>query len=291
MWFSRKKRKDAGGERAGSGRPNTRLGGRPRLAAGTLRRFALLAALAAAGAAAGVFAVWKTGAVLFWENPRFTIRTLTIKIDGHSITEQHMRDYTGLAEGMNSFAINLGRLHDEVLRKAPNVRSMALARRLPDTIVIEVAERITLAKIGRWPGVLGVDRDGWLFTLRAGGREVPALSGLATALLRPGARIDASAFPALELIDACNRSRFAEQVKIASVDVSRKECLEVYLGEGERVRLSWEGMDTPTPTSRQNLDHKLAQLAQALRTSAERGRRLATIDLTFHDQYAPAQEF
>jgi hypothetical protein len=50
-------------------------------------------------------------------------------------------------------------------------------------------------------------------------------------------------------------------------------------------------MDQNLPDLRQKVEHKLVTLASALRASEERGRRLVNLDLTFSDQYIPAQEY
>ena len=292
MWFGRQKQRgDDAERRAGTPKVNARIGDQRQARRTRLRTFVgLPLAFVALAGLAGVL-VWKTGEALFWKNPRYTLRKLTIRIDGHAITPQHVREYTGLTEGVNIFAFNLNRRRAEFLRKTPIVRSMSIVRELPDAIKVDVAERITIAKLGRWPGLLGVDRDGWVFTLRTGGREVPVVTGPPQSALRPGMRVDQSVMIAIELVDACNRSPYAEVIKITSVDVSKKEHLELYLAEGERVKLAWDGMGTTNAVARRNLDRKIGQMAKALRASEERGRRLANLDLTFHDQYAPAQEF
>jgi hypothetical protein len=50
-------------------------------------------------------------------------------------------------------------------------------------------------------------------------------------------------------------------------------------------------MDTMLPDTRHKAEQKLMRLASALRASEERGRRLVNLDLTFSDQYIPAQEY
>ena len=60
---------------------------------------------------------------------------------------------------------------------------------------------------------------------------------------------------------------------------------------GERIRLAWEGMEAATPDARESLIAKLARLARALKSAATRGKRIAQLDLTFGDQYVPAQEY
>ncbi len=233
---------------------------------------------------------WKLGAVLFWENPKYSIQKIEIHVEGSTITPAHVREYMRIGEGTNLFSSNLYSLRSDFLRKAPIAKSVKLQRHLPDTLMIEVVERIPLARLGRW-GTLAVDREGFVFNLRAGGRDYPVITGYTDSNLKPGAKVDQSVLNALEIIDICNRTKLGEQVKIASLEVGPKDHLEMYLAAGERIKVGWENMDQKIPDLRQKAEHKLVTLASALRASEERGRRLVNLDLTFTDQYIPAQEY
>lgn len=284
MWFGKSK-KDAGARRPAA-----------RGEAGALaRKLALpkaawipLAGLAAVALAAGL--VWKTGEILFWGNPHFTIKTLDIRIDGPSITPAHVREYMTVREGRNLFEGNLRALRDEFLRKTPIARSATLRRKLPDTLVIEIVERTPIARLGRWQS-MAVDRDGYVFNLRTSARELPVISGCAESNLKPGTRVDQAVLNAIEVVDASNRTKAGEQIRIATLDVSPKEHIELYLAAGERIRIAWPEMDHTSSLARQQVERKLAILAGALRASEERGKKLVNLDLTFGDQYVPGQEY
>jgi cell division protein FtsQ len=238
----------------------------------------------------GALLTWKLGAILFWENPKYTIQKLEIHIEGATITAAHVREYMRLGEGTNLFSSNLHTLRADFLRKAPIAKSVKLQRRLPDTLLIDVVERIPLARLGRW-GSLAVDREGRVFNLRAGGRDYPVITGYAEPGLKPGAQVEQTAMNAIEIIDLCYRSKLGEQIKISTLDVSEKNFLEMHLTAGEKIKVGWENMDQNLPDLRQKVEHKLVTLASALRASEERGRRLVNLDLTFSDQYIPAQEY
>ena len=191
---------------------------------------------------------------------------------------------------MNMFAVNLGRLREDFLRKTPIVKTATFWRRLPDTLAIEITERTTLARLGAaqfW----GVDREGRIFSLRSGTRDLPVITGYTGRRLEPGGTLDASALPALEVLDTCARTPLGDQIRIASLDVSNRDRVELYLASGTRVPLAWPGMGTGTPAERQRLEDKLRVLVQAQQAAESRGHRLSNLDLTFHDQYVPAQEY
>lgn len=289
MWFGKNSNKTGSDAEARAGRTGAHGASRAKRLS-PLQKGVILAVLGLIALGAVAWIVWRTGALLFWENPRYAIRKLAIRVDGQTITPQHVREYTRLGEGTNLFAFDLEQTREDFLKKVPPVRSIAIRRRLPDTVMIEVTERVPVARIGRWESV-GVDREGWMFNLRAGGQELPVISGAAQMSPRLGTRVGQAALNAIEVFEACKRSRAGDRIRIASIDVTPKDYLDVYLSEGQRIKLAWEGMGTASPAARQQLDKKLGQLADALKISEERGRKLSTLDLTFDDPYVPGQEY
>jgi cell division septal protein FtsQ len=292
MWFGSKGRSDEDPDRRGSSakstaRPRDRKTGRKPF----LPRAAWIPLAGLAGTALVAFLVWKTGEWLFWGNPTYTLKQLTVHVEGQVITPAHIREWTGLREGTNLFAVNLGRVRSNFLLRTPLAKSIVIHRQLPDTVIVSIVERVPLARLGRW-GSLGVDREGYVFPLRSGTREFAVITGCAEGNLHSGARVDQQVQSAIETLDTCNRIKAGEQVRIASIDVSSKEYLEIYLAAGERVRLSWPGLGlTMTPEARQILEKKVTILAASLRAAEERGRRVVNLDLTYSDQYVPAQEY
>lgn len=240
--------------------------------------------------ALGALLIWRIGALLFWENSDYAIRKMDIHIEGATITAAHVREYLGVNTGINLFASNLGTMRQEFLTKTPIAKSIMLQRRLPDTLVVNVVERIPIARLGRW-GSLAVDREGYVFSLRAGSREYSVISGCAAENLKPGVRVDHAVMNAIDIVEICTRTKVGEHVKIASLDVSPKQYIELFLNAGERIKIAWQDMDQPGMETRPRIEQKLWALAAALRASEERGRRLVTLDLTFTDQYVPGQEY
>ncbi len=292
MWFGNKGRGSKEGDRRDSSskavpRPRDRRSGHGAI----LPRIAWVPLAGLAGLLLLSFLVWKTGEWLFWGNPAYTLRKLTIHVEGQVITPLDIRNDTGLCEGTNLFALSLGQVRTRFLQKRPVAKSIVIQRKLPDTVIVNVVERVPLARLGRG-SLYGVDREGYVFPLRSSTREFPVITGSAEGNLRPGSRVDQQVLGAIETLDACNRLKAGEQVKIASVDVSSKEYLELYLAAGERIRLGWPGLgQAMTPEAREILEKKITNLASILRASEERGRRVVNLDLTYGDQYVPAQEY
>lgn len=288
MWFGKKKAKSGNDAESRPPKGGLRGGRGNRLT--PLQKGVLLALLGVAGLVGVAWLLWTAGALLFWENPRYAIRKMVVRVDGQTITPQHVREYARVSEGTNIFAFNMDQSREDFLKKVPSVKSIVIRRKLPDTLLIDIVERVPVARIGRWESV-AVDKDGWMFNLRSAGQELTVISGAAPTSPRLGTRVGQAALNALEVIDACKRGHAGDRVHIASIDVTTKDYLELYLAEGQRIKLTWEGMGTASPASRQLLDKKLGQLADALRISEERGRKLSTLDMTFDDPYVPGQEY
>ncbi len=290
MWFSKNDKDRNEDRRGGASRANTRREQRAGEPAFALPRIVWIPLVVFSAVAVGALLTWKTSAMLFWENPAYAIQKIEIRVDGPTLTANYVRKHMPVSEGTNIFASSLQKLRKDFLQQTPIAKSITLHRRLPGTLDITVVERTPIARLGRW-GTLAVDREGYVFDLRAGGRDYPVVSGCGSETLKAGVRVDLPVMNALEIVDCCNRTKVGERVKIASLDVSQKTTIEVYLQAGERIKIGWPDMDQHDPEVRQKVERKLAALAAALRASEERGKRLVNLDLTFTDQYIPGQEY
>ena len=216
------------------------------------------------------------GGVLFSRNGRYEIRTLDIKVDGNGVmTPALVKEYTQLREGLNLFECHIGQIREEFLRRAHTVKSMEISRILPDTLAIEVVERIPLARLGR-RGYFVADHDGRVFVLRTGSRHLPVIQGYKGPRLRSGMRVSGMALAALQVLDACDDPMLG--LSVDAVEADRSEYVVLWLAGPKTVRLSWPGMGELTPSSRRHLQGRLRGVVDVLGT--ERGRRLSKIDAT-----------
>lgn len=271
-------------------RANARLGEARPDAGGRLARWLGWLVLGMLALGPTGYGIWKIGEALFWDNPRYTLRHLVIKAEGPMLSEQHVREYTGIKEGQNLFDLNLVRRREIFLQRQPNVATMSLTRQLPDTLVIELTERVAIARLSRFQS-WGVDREGKVFIVGPGTRDLPVIAGFPTTGIGPGSGVPASVSKALDVVDACRNTASGRQLHVVSLDVAPREFVELYMVGGERVRLAWEGMGTGTPAAQKQLENKLDRLVTALRLAERRGKHIANLDLTFGDQYIPAQEY
>lgn len=285
MWFGKKQDAENRKRRQGPPEPVKRRGPYPLIPKAAWMPAAVIATLALAATL-----VWLLGGWLFWENPHFAIRTITVHLEGTMMTPAEIRNTISVKEGQNLFAFNIRKTANAFLKATPLAKSITLHRQLPDALVISVQERIPIARIGRW-SALAVDADGHTFKLRAGSRDFPVIVGCSETNLHAGVEVDQPVRNAILVIDTCHRTRGASMIHIASVDVTDRNAVELYLAAGERIKVGWQDMSQTTDADITELKGQITNLANALRASEERGKKIVNLDLTFGANYVPAQEY
>lgn len=229
----------------------------------------VLAGIPALGAGLyfGGQAAWRT---MFANNDFFQIRRIEVTTDG-SLGQGHILEYAQVREGLNLFAVRPRAIRDELLQ-VPVIASAQVGRRLPDTLVIEVAERVPVARLGR-PGSgtpLAVDATGHVLGPSSVRASLPVILGMRDKGLRPGDVVrDPMLATALNVLEICNHAKMRAEIEVMTIDVGREDWLEVGLATGETVLLS-----------RDQLRERLGQL-RAMRIEArKRGLNLAVYDMT-----------
>ncbi len=197
------------------------------------------------------------------ENPLFTLRELQVTTDGR-LKPELIRRYAELEALDNIFNFDIDEARKELLR-VPLIEEVTIRRELPGRVVIRVVERVPLARMPM-PGAgleMAVDRTGFIIGPSAVGPGLPRLEGVVEPGVHPGGRLATPlVLQALELLDACDRSRLGQSVRIAVVDLTPGDHFLLHLAGGERARLPARDMEA-----------KLRDLAQMLRASAVLPRR------------------
>lgn len=227
----------------------------------------------------GIFAGFNwIGRKLYSENPRFEIQHLMISCDG-KLTEDRIREYTGLSEGMNLFAVEFEEI-EAALAAVPVVESVYLQRKLPHTLIMKVKERLPLARIAgrqsrRYPFV--VDRYGVVLPPRQSAVGLPLIKGLDEEL-RLGVSVGhPDVETALKIIALCeSMGALRTYVRIESLDVKYADFIDMRLKDGIRVRMP-----------RFSLKSKLQDLATVIQISNGQGRRVKEVDLTLDSAKVP----
>lgn len=221
----------------------------------------------AAGAAAGVssmHATWKEQCVL-----RDVARQVSVDTGSH-VKRSVILEGFGLKEGANLEEIDFAARRAELLRKVPNIRSLTVKRILPDCVEISVIEREPVAKLelkgSKHPSGLVVDSEGVVFRRRGGATDLlPKIVEARQPGTPPGKALEGNARSALELIMLSSEEEFAG-LGIIAVDLSQKDYLLAVLGNYQRAKIAWEGMEHPDVLSRRNMRERVAVLRSAVLT-------------------------
>jgi cell division protein FtsQ len=237
-------------------------------------RRGLVILLLAATAVALLFGIYKslqyTGSLFLSRNPKFELKVINITTDGRLLPEQ-LGEYAGLRIGVNLFSIDFDKLRRK-LEEVPLVESVTIDRKLPDTLNINVIERVAMAQI-RW-NTRGlpflVDRYGVVLPMTRSGQALPLIEGLNLKSLRPGDRVEKPGISqCLELLAAADQLSLGSQVAFGSFDIRYPDFVTAIVNNDTTVRF-------PQHSARE----KLIRLVSVLQLSNEQGRRVKTIDLT-----------
>lgn len=212
---------------------------------------------------------------MFAENPFFEIKRIEITTDG-MLGVADVQEYARVRPGLNLFAVRPQDIR-EALLAVPVIADAQVGRRLPDGLVIEVTERIAVARLGR-PGAgspLAVDATGHVLGPSSVRVSLPVVLGVRDVGLRPGDVVADPMLPeALAVLEVCNAEKMREVLAVASIDVANDERIEVGLASGERVWLS-----------RDRTKDKLWKLREMLKEARRQGLALATYDMTVDRNY------
>jgi cell division protein FtsQ len=198
-------------------------------------------------------------------SPRFGLEQVTL--DGQkSRTKDGLLARSGVKMGQNLFSIDMDGVENKMLGD-PYVKSVTVARRLPDTLLVHIEERIPAAIV-----VIGVDaflvtRDGETFKrLEVGDPpDLPVITGLRPAL----AETDHEGFAecvrrALDVAVDYQQSTLASKMTLQEIHIDPGMAMSLFVGSPNRAGIVTLVLGGP-PFRR--------KLEQAARVSAELERR------------------
>ena len=236
----------------------------------------VLALLLIPALGAGLFwggrAAWRA---LFTQNNYFQIRQIDVTTDG-TLARDLIQEYAKVSPGENLFAVHPRKIR-ELLLSVPVIANAQVGRRLPDTLIIEVAERVAVARLGR-PGAgspLAVDASGHVLGPSSVRASLPVILGVRDVGLRPGDIVRDPMLPeALKVLELCNQAALRRELAVATIDLGNEEQLNIGLATGEQVLLSRDG-----------LAEKLRQLPVMRAVARDKGLELNVYDMTVDRNY------
>lgn len=242
------------------------------------RRLGALLVLLIGIPALGAGLIWggrEAWRAMFSENDFFQIRQIEVTTDGE-LRAENILEYARVSKGLNLFAIHPKDVRESLL-SVPVIANAQVGRRLPDTLIVEVAERVAVARLGR-PGAggsLAVDPTGHVLGPSSVRASLPVILGVRDKGLRPGDVVaDPMLKEALTVLEICNQMKIHEELAVATIQVDNGEYLDVGLRSGEQVLLS-----------RDRMQEKLLQLREMRKVTREMGLDLAVYDMTVDRNY------
>lgn len=237
-------------------------------------RRGLLILLLAAAALALLFGIFiglqYAGSLFLSRNPEFDLKAIHITSDGRLLPGQ-LQEYAGIHTGVNLFRVDFDQLRRK-LEEVPLVESVTIFRQLPDTLTINVTERVPIAQV-RWnrralPFLL--DRHGVVLPMTQGGQALPLIEGIKLDKIRPGNRVDRPKISqCLEILTAADQLGLSSQVSFSSFDIRYPDFITATVNGNTTARF-------PQHSARK----KLIRLVSVLQLAKEQGRHVKTIDLT-----------
>lgn len=266
---------------------NTRLNAQRVQEMRRIAGIALILFVLTAATAFGYFGYVQTREMFFTQNPEFAIRTLDIRTEpGAVVTPMLVREYTGIEEGTNLFAVDIAQLRRDIIARVPNVRDMEITRFLPHTLRIDVYERVPVAVIQpkRGPDVF-VDEQGYVFAARARREGLTVITGYDGPVLRLGQRVEGLLGDAV-MVRSVSRKIPGDLLSIVAIDVrgkldGRDDALQLRTSGGTVVALWWPRRGDDATRGLQALEDRLTFLAASLRWYRQNGLPMpATFRLT-----------
>ena len=233
----------------------------------------------------------------FFQNAEYTLRRITLELDGLFTREQALAE-SGLSEGVNIFSVDLARV-EKALEAVPQVENARVVRELPDHIQVTLTARKPVAWVAA-EGETGdptsseksllADARGYLMRPRHVTPEdyhLPVIYGLKSDNIREGEALQIDDMQnALKLLDTVARHP-ESLLKIRTMDVSKGYRIDVINDANSRIIFAAA-----------DFEEQLTRLQKLLVHCSESGRALESVNLmvrrntpvTFVMAAAPAVE-
>jgi len=225
--------------------------------------------------------------LMFSNNEMFRVKELNIETHGRVVTRPFVQQCIPIDVGTNLFAVDIGAMQEDFLKRTPSVKDIYISRRLPATVDIEVWERVPVAWLSR-EAFLAMDREGHVFRFPSPNRRMPLITGAPNKTYRPGERVEGLYSDALAVVDACDAERLGNAVDLWRIDLRqeyavRPNAVKLQLTGGEIVDLWWDRKNRSSAERLSDVRGRLQYLATLLRDLQSRGQRGATFNLTLDD--------
>jgi hypothetical protein len=243
-------------------------------------RLGLSISIIMAVGAAAAMAFMLANRSLFSANSHFTIRNIAIRgTASWKAREAQILQYGRIRKGeSNLFAINPRELRERI-SALPSVEKASVSRKLPDTLVISISERVPRVAFNnsgrRWYS----DEHGVVFSASSYGelrQDMPIIVGFsAPEALAEGDSVEDFIFPAAISITA---SRYFPEFIVLRIDIRERKFVIAKIRPAD----SFDVYTVVFPM--EDIEEKFAAFKWALRRSIEEQTGKTTFDLRFAGQ-------
>lgn len=224
---------------------------------------------------------------MFTANDRFRLKRMDIIMGNNGmLTPEEIKKRLGLIEGQaNLFEFNLSKSRNRLLLETPNLKSVVMTRNLPNTLKVDVVERVPIALI--WAGSslwLGVDDECCIFVTDSRRLKLPEIIAHIGPWLKPGNKAIGLVRDAVRIVDYCRTLPVGNEVEIIQVDArggfrGRDDALRLHIAGGTVVDLWWQ-RDKDEQKAAAAMKERVAFLSSLIREAKIRGKPLYTVNLT-----------
>jgi cell division septal protein FtsQ len=240
-----------------------------------LRLFCIIGGVAVALVAAGlwVHSQWQR---VFHANPDFAVGDFEFKTNG-GITRKQAASTAGLRSDMNLMDADIAGIREKLMA-LPRVKSVAVERRLPGRLYIEVEERLPVAwltsrayNMGRDKRVF-IDSTGVAFKCEEFLRQytvLPVIDDSSLAVINFGQRVESpAALAALEVLEKLRTRRLPVPCSVSTIYAPNAWTLNVETEAGALLTFHTSA-----------LEEQMDRLAFIMKQAAEYKRSIATVNL------------
>ncbi len=213
---------------------------------------------------------------------QFRVQDSTIDVvvtsSGKNVIPETIAFHFGLTNGANLATIPYEEKSEKLIARNPNIRSIAIERRLPRRVTIEVKERepaVHVAPIkGKGNSGLVADYDGVVFRTHIAPPRLPTIRESDERKREPGQRLEGNAYAALQLVhllaDAADGNSDAPpelaDLHVSEINTSKPDYLFVTLEDYSTAEIAWAHMGEDSEVAQKSLRRQLVHLAQAIAT-------------------------
>lgn len=171
-------------------------------------------------------------------------------------------------KGANLWTTDFAVKRKEMLDKYHTIRDITITKRLPSKVTIFVTEREPIARINlqgaKQESFLVADSEGVAFKYARNTGALPVIRVPSSpGLPKSGERMTGNMLAALRLIEAAQEPEFQE-LGILEIYTGKTDFLWTTLGNYQRAKIAWEGMEAPSDATRENMVRTLRNLRDAI---------------------------